>query len=73
MEKFKFIYAPRFWALVIGAVSIYAQTKGWIGEAEMTLIATLTGGFITVGTVDRISDKIVESKKTPNYPTSGTI
>jgi len=76
-DKYKFLTAPRFWALIIGALSIYAQTKGWIGEAEMQLIATISGLFITVGTVDRISDKVLEGKKVeahiPTYPTSGTI
>ena len=45
-QPFAFIYATRFWALVIGAISIYAKLKGWIGEPEMTLIATITGGLI---------------------------
>ena len=56
-SKLKFILAPRFWALVIGALSIYLKTKGIIGEPEMVLIATITAGFITVATADRYSDK----------------
>ena len=62
-DAFKFLFATRFWALVIGAVSLYLKSKGWIGEAEMILIATITGGFITVQTVDRYSDKRVEAAK----------
>lgn len=57
-EKLEFLLAPRFWALVIGAVSIYLKTKGIIGEPEMVLIATLTAGFITVKTVDRVAETI---------------
>jgi len=57
-----FLKSTRWWALVIGAVSVYAQLKGWIGEAEMALIATITGGFITVRTVDRISDVSADAK-----------
>jgi hypothetical protein len=55
-EKFSFLYATRFWALVIGAISIYLKTKGIIGDSEMVLIATITGGFITVKTIDKITE-----------------
>lgn len=56
MIDFSFLKAPRFWALVIGAFSIYLQSKGLIGDAEMTLIATISAGFITVRTVDRATE-----------------
>ena len=52
-----FLKAPRFWVMLIGALSIYAQAKGWIGEPEMQLIATVSGLFIAVRTIDRISEK----------------
>lgn len=61
--NFDFLNSPRFWAMVIAAVSVYLKTKGWIGEAEMMLIATITSGFTIVRTIDRISDKKVESAK----------
>lgn len=54
-----FLKASRFWALTIGAVSIYLKAKGWIGEPEMYLIATITGGFVAVRTVDRASEQKV--------------
>lgn len=63
-EKFEFIYSTRFWSLVIGAVSIYLKTKGYIGEPEMLLIATITGGFIGIKTIDRVSEKIGSSTTT---------
>ena len=56
-ERFAFLTSNRFWALVIGALSIYLQTKGYIGEPEMVLIATLTAGFATIATVDRFGEK----------------
>lgn len=62
-EKLLFLTAPRFWALVIGAVSLYLKAKGIFGDAEMILIATITAGFITVGTIDRVSDKGLEATK----------
>ncbi len=62
-SKLAFLTAPRFIAMVIGAVAIYCKTKGWIGEAEMNLIGTLTAGFVGVATIDRISDKVLEGKK----------
>ncbi len=57
MKTFAFLYATRFWALVIGAVSIYCERKGWIGEPEMILIATIMAGFVTVRTVDRATEQ----------------
>lgn len=60
--KFAFLYSSRFWALFIGAASIYAQSKGWIGEPEMMFIATMTAGFAAIRTVDRnFGDKQVEA------------
>lgn len=58
-SKFDFILAPRFIALVIGALSIYAKAKGLIGEPEMVLISTIMGGFIGVRTLDRMSEQKV--------------
>lgn len=58
-DKFLFLTSTRFWSLIIGAVSIYLQTKGFIGEAEMMLIATITSGFIIVKTADRMSEQKV--------------
>lgn len=57
-KELQFLTAPRFWAMVIGAVSFYAKTKGYIGEAEMILIATIMAGFVTVGTIDRATEKM---------------
>jgi len=57
MKEFAFLKATRFWALVIGAVSAYLKIKGYIGEAELTLIGIITGGFITVRTVDRATEQ----------------
>jgi hypothetical protein len=59
--KFAFLASPRFWAIVIGAAAGYARLKGWIGDAEITLIGTITAGFVTVRTVDRVADKKVEA------------
>ncbi len=56
-SKFAFLTSERFWGLVIGAVSIYLQAKGIIGEPEMVLIATITAGFIGIGTIDKFSKK----------------
>ncbi len=58
-----FLKSNRFWAIVIGALSVYAQSKGWIGDPEMVAIATIMGGYVTVRTVDRVGDKKVEAAK----------
>lgn len=59
LDTFAFLKATRFWALVLGAVSVYAKLKGWIGEPEMALIATITGGFTIVRTIDRATEQRV--------------
>lgn len=61
-DTFGFLRAPRFWVMVIGAVALYLQAKGFIGEAEMVLIGTLTAGFVTVKTIDRAVDHTAEAK-----------
>lgn len=56
-DKFSFLTATRFWALVIGAVMFYLKTKNIIGEAEMILANTILGGFIITKTIDRASEQ----------------
>jgi hypothetical protein len=65
--KFAFLTSTRFWAMIIAAVAIYLQTKGWIGDAEMMLIATIASGFTVIGTVDRLGDKNVEASEAMIY------
>ena len=57
-KKIAFLGAPRFWVMVIGALSLYAKSKGWIGDPETILIATISAGFIAVDTIDRTAEKI---------------
>jgi hypothetical protein len=57
-EQFMFLTSNRFWALVIGAISIYLQAKGIFGDAEMMLVATITTGFIGIKTIDRATEVI---------------
>ena len=60
--QFAFLKKLRFWTMVIAALVVYLQQKGLLGTAEMQLIATITGGFTIVGTIDRnIGDKKVEA------------
>lgn len=56
-KAFDFLFATRFWSMVIAAVAIYAQSKGWLGDAEMLLIATITAGFTIVRTIDRATEQ----------------
>jgi len=60
-NKWNFLSAPRFWVMLAGALSVYAQMKGWIGDPEMLLIATVSAGFVTVKTLDRFGDKKLEA------------
>lgn len=57
-EWYAFLTSNRFWAMIIGALAIYGQQKGWLGEAEMQLVATLSGIFIGIRTIDRVSDRL---------------
>ncbi len=74
--KFDFLTSNRFWALVIGAVSMYLQAKGIIGQPEMVLIATITSGFIVVKTVDRnTGDAVIATggTTTVTMPSNSTV
>jgi hypothetical protein len=53
MKKFDFIYSTRFWAIILGSVAIYLETKGFIGEPERNLIATVVSWFTAIKTIDR--------------------
>ncbi len=57
-NKFLFLTSTRFWAMVIGAVTVYLKSSGYIGEAEAILVQTLVIGFIGVRTVDRFAERI---------------
>ncbi len=59
--KWEFLKSTRFWAIVIAAVSVYLQQKGIFGQEEMQLIATVTGAFTVIRSLDRVSDKKVEA------------
>ena len=49
----RFLKSNRFWIMVAGAVAVYLQSKGYIGEEEMKLLVTISGGFIGVRSLDR--------------------
>ncbi len=72
-DKFSFLLAPRFIALVIGALMFYLQTKNIVGEAEMILVNTILAGYITVRTIDRVSDKKVEAAEVAGTTTTVTM
>ncbi len=71
--KLEFLTSTRFWAIVVAAFSIYAKAKGIIGEDEMLLISTIMGGFITVRTIDRVSEQKVIAAKESSGNTTVTI
>ncbi len=64
-DRFLFLTSSRFWAIVIGAVSLYLRSKGIFGEAEMVLIATITAGFTVVRTVDRAAEVVSSTEEPP--------
>lgn len=57
-ENMLFLKAPRFWMMIVGALSVYAESKEWIGESERNLLATISVLFIGVQTVDRATEHL---------------
>lgn len=53
-----FLKAPRFYAMLLGALSIYGKQKGWLGEPEMQFIATVATLFVGIRTIDRTVEKL---------------
>lgn len=53
----KTLNSTRFWSLFAGALVIYLQTKGFVGQAEMLFIETVLGGYITINTVSKFQPK----------------
>lgn len=66
-SKLDFLLAPRFWAMVLGSASTILIDPGFPTQMWYVslgkFLALLSAGFITVGTVDRVSDKMLEGKK----------
>lgn len=60
-EWYAFLKSTRFWIMVMGAFSVYAESKGWIGEPERNLMATISTIFVTVRTLDRGAEKMGNS------------
>lgn len=58
LKKFEFLTSTRFWAMAIGTIVVYLKAKGFIGEEEMILVVTITGGFVSIRTIDRTSEII---------------
>lgn len=54
----EFLKSNRFWVAVAMALGAYLYSKGYIGQAEVTLIETLGGIFIGVRTIDRLGEQV---------------
>lgn len=57
-SRWDFLKSPAFWALTIGAVALWLFQDGIISEGLRNCIVTISGGFVTIRTVDRITDKM---------------
>lgn len=57
-EKLQFLSSTRFYVMLFGALAVYANAKGWIGEAERNLIATISALFVGVQTLDKAAKNI---------------
>lgn len=64
-KKFEFLKATRFWAMIITAIAVYLSQTGVIDESLAQLIATISGGFLAVKTLDRASETL--SNKLSDY------
>lgn len=57
-EKLKFLTAPRFWAMVLFIAA--AVLHGDISMVEA--VQYFSAGFLGIGTIDRVADKLSISK-----------
>lgn len=48
-----FLQSNRFWIMIGSAITTYLYLKGIIGYEETILINMISGGYITVRTIDR--------------------
>lgn len=55
-KQWQFLTSTRFWAIVIGAVSVALFQDGYLSQAWATAISVIVGGFTVVRTVDRSVD-----------------
>jgi hypothetical protein len=55
--KFAFIFSTRFWALVIGGLSIAAQS-GFTKDAWLKGLIFIISGFTVVRTIDKTAETI---------------
>jgi len=53
-----FLKSERFLAIVINAITLYLQQKGYIGTAELALITAIVAPFVVVGSIDRLGKNI---------------
>ena len=53
----KFLKSNRFWAIVIGAISLACFKYGILPEPFFEAIATITSAFVGVRTIDRLGEK----------------
>lgn len=58
----KLLRSERFWAMILAAVSVYVEAKGFIGAEERNLIATILTAFVGIRTIDRASEVVAEKK-----------
>lgn len=54
----EFLKSERFWAIVINAVVLYLQQRGYLGQAELTLVTAIVAPFVAIGTIDRVGKNI---------------
>lgn len=54
----EFLKSNRFWAVVLNAIVVYLQQRGFIGEAELALVTAILAPFVIIRTADRFSEKI---------------
>lgn len=56
--------------MILAAASVYFEAKGWIGEAERNLIATIGIGFVGIKTVDKnVGEAKVDAAIVTSQPT----
>ena len=48
----------RFWQVVLGALMMYVESKGWVDQALRDLVITVLGVSVTLGTADSVATRL---------------
>jgi 4-hydroxybenzoate polyprenyltransferase len=57
-SEFEFLKKARFWSMVLAGAALFLFKDGYISEALMVFLTTVSGGFTLINTLDRNIDRL---------------